>query len=504
MKYHLSIRSVFSLLLIIFISGCSDVNDAQEETKEIDLEIDTPGWMSEAVIYEITPYNFVQNGTFRSITTKLPELKGLGINTIWVQPVTIPSSTGQGYDVVDYFEVNPDLGTEEDLHQLVDSAKNLGMRVLFDVVLNHTSIEHPYARDVIQNGTESEYYDYYQTETDNAPYSKFYNQHDAGFIYYFWDDLVNLNYDNEKVQQWMIDACKYWVEEYDIDGYRFDAIWGVNARKPAFVQKLIQELKNLKPDILLLAEDKGRGSNVFELGFDAAYDWTADTSWVSQWAWEYEYDHDVNLTVFNHPDSLQRKPLLQEALFENQENADRILRYIGNNDIPHFIGDHTLSQTKMVAALLFSLPGIPMLYNGQEIGKTGHPYSIENVFERGKSIEELDNKGLFDFYQQLIQLRKQHPALTAKSLEEVPVSSEEGIVAFHRSHDDQNFVVVLNLFGNENNVSINLENLSVELSTGKNQFRDVLSDETFDVSDSGTINVAMEGYSTRWLTVEQQ
>lgn len=502
MKHHQSIQFLCSLFLIIFVVGCGDVNDAEEDTNEQDQEVEVPDWMNEAVIYEITPYNFVHNGTFRSITAKLPELKTLGINTIWLQPVTIPSSTGQGYDVVDYFEVNPDLGTEEDLHQLVDSAKNLGMRVLFDVVLNHTSIEHPYAQNVVHNDQESDYCDYYQTEMDDAAYSSFYNHHEEGFIYYFWEDLVNLNYDNENVQDWMIDACKHWVQEYDIDGYRFDAIWGVNARKPSFIRELIQELKNLKPDILLLAEDKGRGSDVFELGFDAAYDWTADTSWVSQWAWEYEYDHDINLTVFNHPDSLKRKPMLKKALFENDENAHRLLRYMGNNDIPHFLGDHTLAQTKMVAALLFSLPGIPMLYNGQEIGLEGHPYSIEYVFERGQSIRELDKKGLFDYYQKIIQLRKQYPVFTGELFEEIPVSSEEGIVAFRRSNNDQNFVVVLNLFGNENDVSINLEDLLVELSTEENQFRDVLSDEAFDVDDSGSINISLDGYSTRWLTLE--
>ena len=499
MKYPLSIRFVLSLIMIMYISGCSDVNDAQEKKEETENQkVEPPDWMSEAVVYEITPYNFVQNGTFRSIETKLQELKELGINTIWLQPITKSSYRGQGYDVVDYFEVNPDLGTEEQLHDLVDTAKSLDMRVLFDVVLNHTSIEHPYAQDVVHNDKESDYYDYYQTEIDDTAYSSFYNRHEEGFIYYFWEDLVNLNYDNENVQDWMIDACKHWVEEYDIDGYRFDAIWGVRARNPEFIERLSRELKNLKPDILLLAEDKGTDQNVYDIGFDAAYDWTADTSWVSQWAWEYEYNHDVNMTVFNHPDSLKRKPLLKEALFGNEENSHRLLRFMGNNDMPHFIGDHTVDHTKMVAAMIFSLPGIPMLYNGQEIGKTGHPYEIDSVFERGKSINEMDNKGLFEYYQNLITLRKKYPALTGESFEEIPVTSEEGIISFRRWKDDQSFVVVLNLFGNDKEFTINLEDLLMD----ENKVRDVLSEERFDIDDSGSANIPMEGYSARWLIFE--
>ena len=204
------------------------------------------------------------------------------------------------------------------------------------------------------------------------------------------------------------------------------------------------------------------------------------------------------MTVFNHPDSLKRKPLLKEALFGNEENSHRLLRFMGNNDMPHFIGDHTVDQTKMVAAMIFSLPGIPMLYNGQEIGKTGHPYEIDSVFERGKSINEMDNKGLFEYYQNLITLRKKYPALTGESFEEIPVTSEEGIISFRRWKDDQSFVVVLNLFGNDKEFTINLEDLLMD----ENKVRDVLSEERFDIDDSGSANIPMEGYSARWLIFE--
>lgn len=245
--------------------------------------------MRDAVIYGIKPSGFVENSTYDHITDKLSEIKELGINTIWLQPVFKTKLGGQGYDVIDFFSLREDLGSASQLKNLINKAHGLNIRVLFDFVPNHTSIEHPYAKDIILHRDASVYYDYYQHEFDNAPYSSFYHRDSSGFIYYFWKNLVNLNYNNEEVRNMIIDACVYWVKEFDIDGYRFDAVWAVNARAPEFGKKLRTALKAVKPDILMLAEDKGWDENVYSKGFDAAYDWTNDTAWVSHWSWQYEY-----------------------------------------------------------------------------------------------------------------------------------------------------------------------------------------------------------------------
>src|SRR4051794_1226202 len=104
-------------------------------------------WIDSAVIYEITPSAFVSNASYDDITAKLPEIKTLGINTIWLQPVFKTHGGGQGYDIIDYFSLRDDLGSEPQLRQLIQTAKSLGLRVLFDFVPNHTSIYHPYAQD---------------------------------------------------------------------------------------------------------------------------------------------------------------------------------------------------------------------------------------------------------------------------------------------------------------------------------------------------------------------
>lgn len=474
-----------------------------DNLQAFDIDSDYPPWMDQAIIYQITPYNFVANGTFPDITAKLPEIKKLGINTIWLQPVFKSSYRGQGYDVVDYFSLNPALGTESQLRELIRKAKDLEMRVLFDLVLNHTSIKHPYAQDVNAHGEDSHYYKFYQHEDDGKPYSSFYNVDENGLLFYFWEDLVNLNYESEEVQRWMLEACKHWVREFDIDGYRLDAIWGVNSRMPSFAERLQIELKSMKPDLLLLAEDKGSDPEVFDLGFDAAYDWTRDTSWVSQTSWEYEYDENESKTIFNYPEVNERDSLMEEALFLEEKNEHKLLRYLENNDLYRFINGHGLKRTKMAAALLFALPGIPMLYNGQEIGFRGHPYETSAVFNRNWTIQAADKEGLFPYYQKLIQLHKQYTALSDTAMEPLSVS-DGAIIAFRRFYGEENFVVIANFDSLSAKATVDLhEVFSDESSLEGYWLRDVLSGNTYRFgSDKSAIEIPMEGYGVRWLLVE--
>ncbi len=468
------------------------------------LETDLPSWLPEAVVYQVSPPTFVKHGKFDDITAKLPELQQLGINTLLLQPITQSYHQDQGYDVIDYFSVNPALGTAAELRHLIQTAKKLGMKVLFDVVLNHTSIHHPYAKDRIRYGQRSHYFDYYQQKDDGKPYSSFYQKDEQGFISYFWKELVNLNYQHEEVQRWMLAVCQFWLRDFDIDGYRFDAIWGVNARYPAFAQKVRIALKSIKPDVLLLAEDKGTVPEVFRLGYDIAYDWTADSSWVSQWSWAYQYHERESFTIFNHPDMQKRGPLLRQALVNQGGDPHRLLRFMENNDLARFIAAHGLPRTKMVAALLFSLPGIPMLYNGQEVGIQGHPYASQPIFQAEQSIQSLDQKNLFPYYRQLIRMRQQHPALQDTILQVLTVSPEETMMAFQRGKAPDNLLVLVNLDSMSTTCQLNLKTLSLPDSVQQYTFRDLLHPENFTFGEkSSTLTIPMKGYAVRWLLWDQ-
>ena len=454
-----------------------------------------PSWMRHAIIYGIKPSGFTDHSSYDNITAKIPELKELGINTIWLQPVFKTARGGQGYDITDYFSLRDDLGNEQQLKNLISTAHQLHIKVLFDFVPNHTSIRHPFAQDIIKKRKSSPYYDYYQHENDGAPYSSNYHKDSSGFIFYFWKDLINLNYNNPEVRKMITDACKYWIQEFDIDGYRFDAVWAVNARAPEFGKHLRKELKALKPGILMLAEDKGSDSNVYAEGFDAAYDWTSDTNWISHWPWQYRHHARKNFTIFNHPSVDKRYNLIREALFARQPNPERVLRFMENNDVPRFAATHSLAQTKMAAALLFALPGIPLIYNGQETGVKTHPYSRPPIFSSAHSIKEQDSLGLFSLYKKLTALRLKYASLTSANYKEL--KTEGPAVAFHRWEGNEHLFIV-----------INPDSLAagVNIQPGiKTAFvRDVLDGTVFTACESNSIKITVEGYGVRWLLAEKK
>ncbi len=478
-------KLLLAIFCCIFFHGAS----ASTNPAAVSDTSDNNSWIYNAIIYEITPYLFTENTKYPDIEVRLPELTSLGINTIWLQPVFKTHGGGQGYDIIDYFSLRPDLGTEEELSSLITTAHSLGLKVIFDFVANHTSIHHPYAKDVIENRESSIYYDYYQTQNDGADYSSHYNRHPAGFIYYFWNDLVNLNFNNPNVRQWMIDACKYWIEHFDIDGYRFDAAWGFSARNPAFSQQLTQELKSLKPSVLLLAEDKGSRSTPYDNGFDAAFDWASGTSWVSQWSWEYEYTEDQSKTVFNHPSVNQRAQLLRKALFDDYQSGLR-LRYLENNDMHRFIANHSQAVTEMAATLIFSLPGIPLIYNGQEIGFRTFPYISGPIFEKNRTIAS-KNSTVFNMYSRLTNMRKTHPSLTNTYIKEIKTPSNQGIVAFHRKDDEEDILVIMNMGNTESNVTMDVSEILTVQGSGIS-LTDVLSGDTLIAYSNAPGNIQLK------------
>ncbi len=452
-----------------------------------DIDTEYAAWVDDAVVYQVTPNSFIRGGTYDDITEKLPEVRSLGVNTLYLQPVYKTQRGGQGYDIIDYFSLRSDLGTEEQLQRLISAARDLGMRVLFDFVPNHTSIHHPYAESVKRDGQASPHYGYYQHTLDGASYSSHYQTGDDGFVRYFWKDLVNLNFDNEEVQRWIIEACKYWVRKFDIDGYRFDAVWAVNARNPSFGNRLRLELKAIKPDLFLLAEDKPIPST-FNSGFDAAYDWTPDTIWVSQWSWQTDFDERESKTVFNFHDVARRVDLLREATFKSGCIDVPCLRFMENNDLPRFEVHHSEAQVGMVAALLFSLPGIPMLYNGQEVGVKAHPYTRHTVFSRENSIRSASPER-FDMYKRLIGLRNKHVSLRTGEIEEVAVASAAPVLGFRRWHGNEQFLILINLAE---------ERVSAKPSIrAKGGVIDVLTGQVIRME-----RVEMEPYSARWLRID--
>jgi glycosidase len=481
-----------------------------------DIRTDNAAWIDDAVIYEVTPYNFVRNGGIADVTARLPELHDLGINTVWLQPVFGTGFGGQGYDITDYFSVRPDYGTEEDLHALIGQAHDLGMHVLFDFVPNHSSILHPYAQDAIEYGAASHYFDFYQRERDDVLYSTHYHERYDGemtFVYYFWEDLPNLNYDNPEVREWITRAGLRWVEDFDIDGYRIDAVWGVNARAPEVMQDWRFDLKRVKPEILLLGEDKATRPESFDNRFDVAYDWAPEELWVSHWSWQTDYSEFWNPTIFNYSNEAVRARLLRYAL-TNRGNGfhpdAKVLRFLENNDTFRFLATHEPDgrlRTGMAATLLFSLPGIPLVYNGQEIGFPTHPYSTNRIYETGPSMEEQDLAGLFPVYRHLARTRARFRALRTGGFEELAVSPSQAagrVFAYRRYAPGENIFCVANMGLEGRDVVLDVPTFRLGIKPGSVYWlTDLVTGEARPVAyaDLGQLELAVPGYTTQLLAL---
>src|SRR5215216_1800303 len=210
-------------------------------------------WVRDAVIYEVFPRAFSTRGNFDGITARLDDLKSLGVTIIWLMPIhemgreKKKGSIGSPYAVRDYYSINPDYGTREDFKRLVSETHRRGMKVIIDIVANHTSWD-----SVMMKTPE------------------FYRRDRAGKITFphDWSDVAELNYDSPALRRYMIDMLKFWLRAFDLDGFRCD----VAAEVPTdFWEQARVELDKVKPDIVMLAEsDK---PELLARAFDLDYSW---------------------------------------------------------------------------------------------------------------------------------------------------------------------------------------------------------------------------------------
>jgi glycosidase len=380
---------------------------------------------SAEVIYGVSPFYFSRgyDVTFLpELSKRLPEIKELGATIIWIQPLNLSHEPGQSYDVTDHFTVNSDYGTDADLENLIKSAHAKGLRVILDVALNHTSLHHPFAKDVMANGMTSKYFGFYQSSINmNTPYSEHAHvrlENNFPFTYYFWDSLVNLNYDNPEVREYALSVLEHWVRRFDVDGFRFDASWGPQSRWPEFYKTVNSRLRKIKPTVFLLAEDKAgyparyeesRYPHLRGSGFDAAYDWNAaDPDWLSKWNFQTGDSHGE--TLFNMEDPAEAAALFLDTIRQSsaRETVSPV-RYLENNDTASFSHSHSPEQVKFAAKLMYLLPGTPLLFYGQPMGFNYDQWRLPSI-DPSRMLSSYD-AGLWAFYRDLLKLRKSNPAL---------------------------------------------------------------------------------------------
>jgi cyclomaltodextrinase / maltogenic alpha-amylase / neopullulanase len=441
--------------------------DSAGSAYAFDVMKDHARWIDTAVIYTIDPHLFVENGTFGDIIKEIPELAALGINTIWLTPIFPTTEPNLGYHVLDYFKIRTDYGTEQDLHDLVSLAHAHGIRVMLDLVPNHTTIYHPYAQDAIAYGQRSHYYDFYDHAGASGPVS-------IGlmtFTIYFYPELVNLNFGNPEVDRMMMEAGRYWIEKFDIDGYRLDMVWAVDRRYPDYMRAWSLAMKQTKPTVFLLAETFADTSgdafvSLVDERYDAAYDWQT----LGHKSWEGIFRN-------GSPSSATG---LRYSIAEHAVPGGKVLRILETNDGSRFLYDHTMSQLQTAAPLLFTIHGVPMMYMAQEIGSTVDPWSGIAVLERGVSIHEQDRLGLWPYYHALINLRKQNPMFFSDNYQELDSSPATTFFAYHRWEGQHHAFCALNLSDHSGSATVTIPVDSLHLDASRTYYlTDVISGEVF-------------------------
>lgn len=400
-----------------------------------------PAWIDNAVVYGVHIPRFGQK-PLQAVTKRLDYLRDLGVNTLWLSPVAPASDASDyGYEAVAFEGVRPELGTGAELRRLVREAHKRDMKVLLDVVVNHTSIHHPWAQDVQEAGRRSEFYDYYERDATGRPTH-----------YFDWEGLGNLNFDNPKVQAAVSDSLAKWVTDYDIDGFRIDAAWGVQQRAPAFWPQVQKRLRRLKPDVALFAEASARDPYWAANGFHGAYDWKSK---LGEWSWKHVFDGGkVSLPAL-------RRELTQSGRRTANHNGAEVLRFLNNNDTgERFVARHGVDMARVAAGLLLTLPGVPMLYTGDEVGAKFLPYEASP-----KPVDFSRNPQLREHYRELIALRHRLPALRSDELTDLPTPARDEVLAYRRGGDGGDAVyVLLNFSGRSHTVPVVPGTLSDELT----------------------------------------
>lgn len=482
-----NIRTLFSaLLLFLLLIGCAAPAPAPTAppptpaaTAAPDPYAGTEGfpWWNDAVFYEIFVRSFRDSdgdgiGDFNGITEKLDYLQALGIRGIWLMPIH-PSPSYHGYDVTDYYRVNPDYGTLEDFQRLLEEAHKRGIKIIIDFVMNHTSARHPWFQQALTPG--SPYHEWYiWSDTDPGtpgPWgAKAWHRASNGQYYYaiFWDQMPDLNYQNPAVREEMKKITSFWLEQVGVDGFRLDAVRYLvegdqladSKANHAFLEEWGQYYRSLAPHAFTVGEAWTDNANVKKY-----------TNTNRELDSAFNFDLSAAMLKLNEGNVSTLRFVLQTTLrdFPEQDNAN----FITNHDMPRImnqLGADKEQRAKLAAGILLTAPGIPFVYYGEEIGMSGtkpdelirtpmqwdssqgagftsgtpwqrinSDYTTVNV-----ASQQGDAQSLLEHYRALIHLRNAHPALRIGKTY-VAESNSNKILSYLRVSRDETLLVVIHI-----------------------------------------------------------
>jgi len=412
-------KLILAMLLTLLISGCQYLPTSfSSRSKWTDDELYS------SVMYEVNVRQFTSEGTFNAFSEHLPRLQDLGVNILWFMPIHPISlekrkgSLGSYYAVKDYYDVNPEFGSKQDFKNLVNKAHDMGFKVIIDWVANHTGWDN-------------------QWIVDNP---EWYTQ-DFGKIIHpegtDWTDVADLNFNNNDLRKEMTNAMKYWVREFDIDGFRADVAGQVPT---SFWESARREIEKVKP-VFMLAESEGN-MRLLDFAFDTNY--------------QFRF-YGVLKDVTNNKRRPSEIMVALNNMKSNYKGGIFPFVYTTNHDenswddaLPNIFKD----ATKAMNVLIFTIPAMPLIYNGQEINSDRSLRFFEkDLIDWGNP----ESNEYYLFYKQLIQLKRNNPALWHDSMNNlVSISVINDVLIYSLEKDNNKVSVMINLSNQSKVVKPNL------------------------------------------------
>ncbi len=428
---------IFSFLLFTSFTWAQK-KDSRYEPKAY-VELNSPSWLKSATLYELNIRQFSSEGTFKAVEKALPELKAMGIDIIWLMPIhpigekNRKGSLGSYYSVKDYLGVNPEFGSEQEFKSLVQAIHAQGMYVILDWVANHSSWD-----NALVQAHPSWYLKGPDGQFEPTPWRDY-------------EDIIDFDYSNPELRAYMTKALTYWVETFDIDGYRADMASFVPIE---FWENARKELEQIKP-VFLLAEAQDK--ELHRRAFDATY------------AWEL-YSALHTITTKNTPIHPLTEGYIAEHVSIFPKEGIR-LQFTDNHDKNSWEGNQYLNfkeGLKAAMVLMTTLDGMPLVYNGQEAGLERSLAFFEKDPIQWKAHE---NRAI---YTTLFKLKHENQALWngkwGGQLRRIKNTKMDRVLSFAREKNGDKVITIVNLSPTTQTFSLELS-LKQDLGTYQDVFK---------------------------------
>lgn len=420
---HLLLQ-LFTVLLASSLFVACDSSNQRPIPPVQKVQVQYPEWVKSAVIYEVNIRQFTPEGTFRAFQEHLPRLKAMGVDVLWLMPVHAigevnrKGSLGSYYAIKNHHEINPEFGSPDDFKVLVKAIHDQGMYVILDWVANHTSWDHEYMK---------RHPDYYTRNEKNEIVPPVED----------WTDVADLNYDNVYLNVLMAGAMAHNLETFDLDGFRCDVASMVPI---GFWEKVRGDLELIKP-VFMLAEAEEPA--LLEKAFDADYGW--------------ELHHLFNKIASKEVELNALREYYLNPTLPYPPKAIK-MNFTSNHDENSWNGtefERLKDSYEAFAALSYFLPGMPLIYSGQEAGNEKRL----RFFDKD-TIEWKEHK-MAQVYQTLGAIKKANPALwngqDGGAMNVIPTTQDQQVFAFTRDLPESSVLVFFNLSSEPAEFSFNTD-----------------------------------------------